>query len=66
MLCLEYLAQRHKSGPLKTKMTYNSQIADMKIVTLDTEINALLLSPLTFMNIIGKNVAKAMKSERIL
>lgn len=28
-------------------------------------MNALLLLPITFMNIIGKNVAKAMKSEKI-
>lgn len=28
-------------------------------------MNALLLSPVTFMNIIGKNVAKAMKNERL-
>jgi peptidyl-tRNA hydrolase len=29
-------------------------------------MNALLLSPITYMNIIGKNVSKALKSERLL
>ena len=28
-------------------------------------MNALMLRPITYMNIIGKNVAKAMKSEKI-
>jgi PTH1 family peptidyl-tRNA hydrolase len=28
-------------------------------------MNALILKPVTYMNIIGKNVAKAMKNERI-
>lgn len=28
-------------------------------------MNALILRPMTYMNIIGKNVAKAMKSEKI-
>jgi peptidyl-tRNA hydrolase len=38
----------------------------MKVVITPTvTINALLLSPISFMNIIGKNVAKAMKSERL-
>lgn len=29
-------------------------------------MNALLLSPITYMNIIGKNVSKALRSERLL
>lgn len=28
-------------------------------------MNALMLRPITYMNIIGKNVSKAMKSEKI-
>jgi peptidyl-tRNA hydrolase len=47
------------------KVSYASHIAELKIISPFHEINALLLSPVTYMNIIGKNVAKAMKSERI-
>ena len=42
-----------------------SSVADLRVVGMGFEINALLLSPMTYMNIIGKNVAKAMKSEKI-
>ena len=65
MLCLDYMVDRHRSGPYKMKVSYASNIAKMKIVTATHEINALMLSPVTYMNIIGKNVAKAMKSERL-
>jgi peptidyl-tRNA hydrolase len=37
----------------------------MRVIAASHEMNAMLLSPVTYMNIIGKNVAKAMKSERI-
>ena len=36
-------------------------MADMR----SGNVNALLLAPETYMNIIGKNVAKAMKTEKI-
>ena len=65
MLCLDYMVEKHRSGPYKMKVSYASNIAEMKIVATTHEINALLLSPVTYMNIIGKNVAKAMKSERL-
>jgi len=65
MLCLDYMVEKHRGGPYKMKVSYASNIAEMKIVGTSHEINALLLSPVTYMNIIGKNVAKAMKSERL-
>lgn len=37
----------------------------MSIVTPSHQLNILLLSPVSYMNIIGKNVAKATKSEKI-
>jgi len=37
----------------------------MSIVTPSHQLNILLLSPVSYMNIIGKNVAKAAKSEKI-
>ena len=64
MLCLDYMVEKHRSGPYKMKVSYASHIAELKIISPTHEINALLLSPVTYMNIIGKNVAKAMKSER--
>lgn len=63
MLCLEYLQKKHKSPPFKVKASYISGITDFKVI--GTDMNALLLSPITFMNIIGKNTAKALKSERL-
>ena len=65
ILCLDYMVEKHKSGPYKMKVSYASHIAELKIISPSHEINALLLSPVTYMNIIGKNVAKAMKSERL-
>ena len=65
MLCLDYMVEKHRSGPYKMKVSFGSNIAEMKVITATHEINALLLSPISYMNIIGKNVAKAMKSERI-
>jgi peptidyl-tRNA hydrolase len=65
MLCLDYLVAKHRTGPYKMKVSYASNIADLKVISQSHEMNALLLSPVTYMNIIGKNVAKAMKSERI-
>jgi PTH1 family peptidyl-tRNA hydrolase len=65
MLCLDYMVDKHRSGPYKMKVSYASHIAELRIISPSHEINALLLSPVTYMNIIGKNVAKAMKSERI-
>ena len=65
MLCLDYMVDKHRSGPYKMKVSYASHIAELKIISPSHEINALLLSPVTYMNIIGKNVAKAMKRERI-
>lgn len=47
------------------KVSYASHIAELKVISQSFEMNALLLSPQTFMNIIGKNVAKAMRSEKI-
>jgi peptidyl-tRNA hydrolase len=35
------------------------------VVTPTHSMNILMLSPITYMNIIGKNVAKAMKAEKI-
>jgi peptidyl-tRNA hydrolase len=37
----------------------------MSIVTPSHQLNIFLLSPVSYMNIIGKNVAKATKSEKI-
>ena len=65
MLCLDYMVEKHRTGPYKMKVSYASHIAELKIISPTHEINALLLSPVTYMNIIGKNVAKAMKSERL-
>jgi peptidyl-tRNA hydrolase, PTH1 family len=65
MLCLDYMVEKHRSGPYKMKVSYGSHIAELRIISPTHEINALLLSPVTYMNIIGKNVAKAMKSERL-
>jgi peptidyl-tRNA hydrolase, PTH1 family len=65
MLCLDYMVEKHRSGPYKMKVSYGSHISVLRIISPTHEINALLLSPVTYMNIIGKNVAKAMKSERL-
>ena len=59
------MVEKHRTGPYKMKVSYASHIAELKIISPTHEINALLLSPVTYMNIIGKNVAKAMKSERL-
>ena len=37
----------------------------MSVVTPSHSLNILLLSPVSYMNIIGKNVAKAMKTDKI-
>jgi peptidyl-tRNA hydrolase len=49
------------------KVAYGSDIADLSVLRAGeaTPWVGLILKPQTFMNIIGKNVAKAMKSERI-
>ena len=47
------------------KISYESEISDFTVVTMTSQMNAMLLKPMTFMNIIGKNVSKAMKSEKI-
>ena len=64
MLCLDYLLKRHGCS-YKLKATYQSHTAEMRVVSLSHEVNALLLAPVTYMNIIGKNVSKAMKNERV-
>jgi peptidyl-tRNA hydrolase len=37
----------------------------MSVVTPKLSMNILLLSPVSYMNIIGKNVAKAMRTDKI-
>lgn len=47
-------------------MSYASNVADFRVMSNSHTMNALVLCPITYMNIIGKNVAKAMKSERLI
>ncbi len=65
MICLDYIVEKHRSGPYKTKVSYGSDIADLRAMSTSFVLNALILRPITYMNIIGKNVSKAMKSEKI-
>jgi peptidyl-tRNA hydrolase len=37
----------------------------MSVISATHKLNILLLSPISYMNIIGKNVARAMKTEKI-
>lgn len=65
MMCMDYMVEKHRAGPYKTKVSYGSDIADLRAMSTAFQMNALMLRPITYMNIIGKNVSKAMKSEKI-
>ena len=81
LLCLDYLVEKHRAGPYKMKVrdssilfgelltflkvSFASNIAEMSVISATHKLNILLLSPFSYMNIIGKNVAKAMKAEKI-
>jgi peptidyl-tRNA hydrolase len=61
LMCLEYLVAANRSS-FKPKAAYGGNIADLRFTP---EFNAMALWPLTYMNIVGKPVAKAIKGERL-
>lgn len=61
LMCLEHLLAAQR-GSWKQKAAYGGHIADLNF---SLEFNTLALWPLTYMNIIGKNVAKTLKAEQM-
>ena len=61
LMCLEYLVAAQR-GTWKQKTSYDGYIAELHYTQ---DFNPLALWPLTFMNIIGKNVAKTLKAEQM-
>lgn len=46
-------------------MGCGSNLADIRVFSMETDLNLLLQSPITYMNIIGKNVSLCIKQNKI-